>query len=108
MTLLHTICRKIVSMICCNILRLLVFVLLVNAIFGSHGALNANQLLYKLLKQRSIDSDNEYVWFTRDIHDNFNDENMKPNHQQQIHNQFHLENPRKTFNPKHTVGENTL
>ncbi|CAF3845536.1 unnamed protein product [Rotaria magnacalcarata] len=80
----------------------------INAIFGSHEALNANQLLYKLLKQRSIDSDNEYVWFTRDIHDNFNDENMKPNHQQQIHNQFHLENPRKTFNPKHTVGENTL
>ncbi|CAF3213339.1 unnamed protein product [Rotaria socialis] len=107
MTLLHTISKKIVSMIC-NILRLLVFVLLVNTIFGSYGARNANQQLYQLLKQRSIDSDNEYVWFTRDTHDNFNDENMKPNHQRKIHNRFHLKNRHKTFNPKHTVGENAM
>ena len=31
-----------------------------------------NRRFLQLLKQRSPENDNEYVWFTRDVHDNFN------------------------------------
>ncbi|CAF1002267.1 unnamed protein product [Adineta steineri] len=69
----------------CNIVRLLIFTLLVNIIFGFSTTSNDNRRLYQLLKQRSAENDNEYVWFTRDIHQRINDEEMKANENDLFH-----------------------
>ena len=53
-----------------NILRLLIFLLLVNIIFGLYTTSDDNRRLYQLLKQRSAENDYEYVWFTRSVRNN--------------------------------------
>jgi hypothetical protein len=50
-----------------NILRLIIFLFLVNLLLGFVIKSNDNQRIYHLLKQRSAENDNEFVWFTRDI-----------------------------------------
>lgn len=64
-----------------NIARLLIFLLLVNIVFGLNTISNNNRRSNHLLKRRSMENDNEYVWFTRDIHNDMDDDNeeMKRN-----------------------------
>jgi hypothetical protein len=50
-----------------NILRFFIFLFLVNLLLGFVIKSNDNQRIYHLLKQRSAENDNEFVWFTRDI-----------------------------------------
>ena len=50
-----------------NILRVFILILSINILLGFVIKSNDNQRIYPLLKQRSTDNDNEFVWFTRDI-----------------------------------------
>ncbi len=50
-----------------NILRLFIFILSINILLGFVITSNDNQRIHPLLKQRSAENDNEFVWFTRDI-----------------------------------------
>jgi len=63
-----------------NIARLLIFLLLVNIVFGLYTTSDDNRQFNKLLKQRSMENDNEYVWFTRDVSNNIDEEEMKRDH----------------------------
>lgn len=66
-------------------MRLLVFLLLINLILGLYVTSDDNQQFYRLLKERSAENDNEYVWFTRNIPD----DELK---QEQLRNQQDLMN----------------
>ncbi|CAF3444581.1 unnamed protein product [Rotaria sp. Silwood1] len=60
-----------------NTVRFLILLLLVNVICGSYATSNDNRRFYQLLKPRSSDNNNEYVWFTRDVHNDININEMK-------------------------------
>ncbi len=51
--------------------------LLVNIVFGLYTTSDDNRQFNKLLKQRSMENDNEYVWFTRDVSNNIDEEEMQ-------------------------------
>lgn len=57
-----------------NLVRLSIVILLVNIVLGLDAVSDDNRRLYQLLKQRSADNDNEYVWFTRDVHEALDDD----------------------------------
>jgi hypothetical protein len=62
-----------------NPLKLFVFIILFNVICGSYETSDQNRKLLQLIQQRSDEYDDQYVWFTRDIHDqntSFNREQM--------------------------------
>ena len=50
-------------------LKYLIFLILFNLIFGSYESPYQQRRYLKLSKQRVPENDNEYVWFTRDIHE---------------------------------------
>ncbi|UJR26808.1 hypothetical protein I4U23_008121 [Adineta vaga] len=56
------------STIVCNIVRIYMALLVVNIVFGFDEISDDNRRFNSLLKQRSAENDNEYVWFTRDLH----------------------------------------
>ena len=94
-----------------NILRLLIFLLLVNIIFGLYTTSDENRRLYQLLKQRSAENDYEYVWFTRNVRNNDidSDDEMK---QQELRKQQqdlrHFKNFNNIFYQKNPFVENTM
>jgi hypothetical protein len=45
-----------------------VLILLCHCLLGFHGRSIDNRRFHPLLKHRSAENDNEYVWFTRSIH----------------------------------------
>jgi hypothetical protein len=93
-----------------NILRLLIFLLLLNIILGLNTPSADKQRAYHLLKQRSADNDNEYVWFTRDIHEEMSSEDTNEQQQQQRKQQdlyrFKLLN--NMFNRKYPIVKNSM
>lgn len=50
-----------------NIIRFLILLLLINLIVGYYITPDDNQQFDRVLKERSAENDNEYVWFTRNI-----------------------------------------
>ncbi|CAF1361876.1 unnamed protein product [Rotaria sordida] len=91
-----------------NTVRLLTFLLLVHIVFGSYTTLNDNRRFYQLLKPRSKENNNEYVWFTRNIHNDINSDNIKQDHQYKQQNLFRLKIFNKTFDRKDPFGENIM
>ena len=58
-----------------QIRQLLILSLLLHIVLGINGRAVDQRRMLQLLKQRSTDNDNEYVWFTRNIHtDMMNDQ----------------------------------
>ncbi len=87
-----------------SVVRLLILLLLVNIIVGFYVPSGDNRQFHQLLKQRSAENDNEYVWFTRDIH---NDEIEQD--QLEKHHLFWLNFFKNYFNSrKYPFIENTM
>ena len=76
-----------------NIVRLSIFLLLVNILCGLYVTSDDNRRAYHLLKQRSAENDNEYVWFTRNIPDDINNEEIKQERDLFRSKMFHRKNP---------------
>jgi hypothetical protein len=72
---------------------------MIHVLLGFYVRSNDNQRIYHLLKQRSLENDNEYVWFTRNIPD----EEIKQQQQQQ-QDLF----PWKFSNRKYPLNENPI
>ncbi len=87
-----------------NIVRLLILLLLLNIVFGYYITTDDNQQFYRLLKQRSADNDNEYVWFTRDIHNDEIKQDPVWNQKDLIHSKIF----KNIFNRKYPFVENTM
>lgn len=88
-----------------NTLQISIIVLLISIIFGSYATSDEARQVPKSIRERSVDSNNEYVWFTRDAPD----ENGKPSyHQRKQHPWFHMKQDRKPFNPVYSLGKNSL
>jgi hypothetical protein len=80
-------------------IRLLIFFLLVNILFGFYITSDDNGRLNQLLKQRSLENDNEYVWFTRNIPDE-----TKQDQSRQQEDFFHS----KMFHRKYPFVKNVM
>ncbi|CAF3796512.1 unnamed protein product [Rotaria sordida] len=84
------------------------FKIALHIVFGSYTTLNDNRRFYQLLKPRSKENNNEYVWFTRNIHNDINSDNIKQDHQYKQQNLFRLKIFNKTFDRKDPFGENIM
>jgi hypothetical protein len=91
-----------------NIVRLFILLLLVNILFGYYITTDDNQRFYQLLKQRSAENDNEYVWFTRDIHNDMNNDEIKQDRLWKQQDLFHSKIFNNIFNRKYPFIENTM
>ncbi|CAF1043537.1 unnamed protein product [Rotaria sp. Silwood1] len=91
-----------------NTVRFLILLLLVNVICGSYATSNDNRRFYQLLKPRSSDNNNEYVWFTRDVHNDININEMKQDRPRKIQNLFSFKSFNKIFDRKYPLGENII
>ena len=56
-------------MLCKSAGQVLAMILLFNLAYGVLSTVDNDRRLARPLKPRSADNDNEYVWFTRDVHD---------------------------------------
>lgn len=57
-----------------------ILILLLHIVLAIHGRAVDQRRMLRLFKQRSAENDNEYVWFTRNIHpDMMNDDAARPN-----------------------------
>ena len=85
-----------------NLRHLFILLLLAELFLACHGRSLDQQRLYQYLKQqRSADNDNEYVWFTRNIHPDMLDEqddNTVPNR-----NPIHADGMTMDFDPNDKV-----
>ena len=66
-----------------SILHLLVVLFLFNMIDAAYPASDAQQSLHDTSNQRSADSNFKYAWFTREIHDDADDDTDRVQQQQQ-------------------------
>jgi hypothetical protein len=87
-----------------RILRLLILLLIVNIIFGFNVISDDNQRLYQLLKQRSAENDNEYVWFTR----NAPTDEIKQDQLQKYQDLIRSKILKNSFNRKYPLIENMM
>ncbi|CAF2432731.1 unnamed protein product [Rotaria sp. Silwood2] len=91
-----------------NTVRLLIFLLLVNIIVGSYAASNDKRQFYQLLKPHSVENNNEYVWFTRDIHNDIKNDELKQDYQRKQKNSLRFKIFNKAINRKYPFGENII
>jgi hypothetical protein len=91
-----------------NIVRLLIFLLLVNIICGLSATSDDNRRFYQLLKQRSAENDYEYVWFTRDIHNDMDSEDIKREQLRKQQDLLRLKIFKNIFDRKYPFIENNM
>jgi hypothetical protein len=93
------------------IVQLLSILLLFNIVFTVYQDPYGRRQTFALNNQRSADSSYRYAWFTRDIHDDINNDegNNLQQQQQQLSPQrrFHLKTLKSIFNRKHPNNDGT-
>ena len=63
--------------------QFLILILLLHIVLAIHGRSVDQRRMLRVFKPRSAENDNEYVWFTRNIHkDMINDDAARPNLQE--------------------------
>lgn len=88
-----------------NIIHLLFILLLLNIVFAIYPNPSRHRQTHTLSNQRSANSNYRYAWFTRDIHDDMNnDEEQELSPQRNIR----LELLRNIFNLKYPNNGETL
>jgi hypothetical protein len=92
-----------------HIIQLLSILVLLNIVIATYEVPNRNRQLFASNTQRSADSGYKYAWFTRDIHDDMNndEENRSQEQPLSLRRMFREKTLKNLFNRKYQNNDDT-